>query len=207
MAGGAVVICLAGYFAYVTLRSHQTIAPVETSSVQTISAVNQPAKEANNKVNEPAKAVPRRATAERPTATKVPLQSRAAAPERAPDEDMGNATRSRNVVPNLRLKDIRKIYIDFRGDAVFNDLRNSLAESLGSSGVVTIATNADDADAALKIVASQTGPQIEVSARLVNAKGIVLWPKARAARRYSGETTTVVSDIVKDLLLEIRHAH
>jgi len=207
MAGGAVVICLAGYFAYVTLRSHQTIAPVETSSVQTISAVNQPAKEANNKVNEPANAVPRRATAERSTATKAPLQSRAATPEQARNEDADDALRSGNVVANLRLKDIKKIYLDFRGDAAFDDLRDSLVKSLGSSGVVTVANNADDADAALKIVVSQTGSQIEAAARLVNAKGTVLWPKAASvARRYSGEPTTVVSQIVKDLLLEIRHA-
>ena len=79
---------------------------------------------------------------------------------------------------------------------------------LGSSGVVGATTDADEADAALKIVVSQTsGSQIEASALLVNARGTVLWPQAgRGARRYSGETTKVVSEIVKDLLSEIRLA-
>ncbi|HKE59789.1 MAG TPA: hypothetical protein VKB46_23925 [Pyrinomonadaceae bacterium] len=208
MAGSAVVICLASYFAYVTLRSPQTIAPVETGSVQTISGVNQPATQASNRVNEPDKAVPRGAKTQRSPATKAPLQSRAAAPEQARDEDVNDALRSGNVVANLGLKDIKKIYIEFRGDATFKDLRKSVIENLGSSGVVTIATNADEADAALKIVVSQTGSQIEAAARLVNAKGTVLWPKAASvARRYSGEPTTVASHIVNDLLLEIRRAH
>ena len=75
--------------------------------------------------------------------------------------------------------------------------------------MVAATTNTDEADAALKIVVSQTpgGPQIEASALLVNARGTVLWPRGdRRARRYSGETTKVVSEIVKDLLSEIRLA-
>jgi len=74
-------------------------------------------------------------------------------------------------------------------------LRNNLVESLNSSGVVTT-TNADEADAALKIVVSQNS----VSALLVNARGTVLWPK----HLYSGEPSKVASDIVKDLLSKIK---
>jgi hypothetical protein len=104
----------------------------------------------------------------------------------------------------LKLSEIKKVYIEIRGDGAFNDLRSKLVESLNASGVVAVATNADDADAALKIVVSQTS----ISAQLVNARGTALWPKAsRRAGHYSGETSKVVSEIVKDLVSEIRLAH
>jgi hypothetical protein len=96
-----------------------------------------------------------------------------------------------------------------QSDAAFNQLRGNLVESLGSSGLVAVATDVDEADASLEIVFSQTsagGLQIE-TALLVNARGTVLWPKAgQSARRYSGETTKVLSEIVKDLLSAIRLA-
>jgi hypothetical protein len=116
------------------------------------------------------------------------------------------------LVANLKLSDVKKVYIEIRGDAEFNDLRNNLAEKLGSSGVVTSATGVDDADAALKIVVAkistsdpQGKTQIELSARLVNARGTVLWPKA-GARRYSGDTNKAISEMISDLLNEIKLA-
>ena len=141
---------------------------------------------------------------------KAPSSPGADAPAQPRDEDVAaEVTRSGSVVADLRLKEVKKVYIEMRGDAAFNQLRSNLVESLGSSGVVAVATDADEADASLKIVFSQTsagGPQIE-SALLVNARGTVLWPKAgQSARRYSGETTKVLSEIVKDLLSEIRLA-
>jgi hypothetical protein len=146
---------------------------------------------------------------DRSTAAKAPGTPGADAPAKTRDEDVADVTRSGNVVADLRLKEVKKVYIEMRGDAAFNQLRSNLVNSLGSSGVVTIATDAEEADAALKIVMSQTsagGPQVE-SALLVNARGTVLWPKAgRSARRYSGETAKVLSEIVKDLLSEIRLA-
>jgi hypothetical protein len=127
----------------------------------------------------------------------------AGAPAQAGDEVV---TRSSDVVPNLKLSEVKKIYIEIRGNAAFNELRSNLVDSLRSSGVVAVASNADDADAALKIVVSQTGPQIEASVLLVNARGTVLWPKAgRGARHYSGEIPKVASDIAKDLASEIKH--
>jgi hypothetical protein len=100
-----------------------------------------------------------------------------------------DVTRSGNIVADLKLRDVQKIYIEIRGD---DELRNSLYESLNSSGIVAATTNADEADAALKITVSQTG----TSAMLVNARGTVLWSK----------TTKVASEIVKDLLSAIRLA-
>ena len=152
----------------------------------------------------------RRAKSDRSTAAKAPSSPGADAPAQPRDEDVAaEVTRSSSVVADLRLKEVKKVYIEMRGDAAFNQLRSNLVESLGSSGVVAAATDADEADASLKIVFSQSsagGPQIE-SALLVNARGTVLWPKAgQSARRYSGETTKVLSEIVKDLLSEIRLA-
>jgi hypothetical protein len=123
-------------------------------------------------------------------------------PPSGDEEVADDVTRSSNVVANLPLKEVKKIYIDVRGGAALDELRSNLVESLGSSGVVAATTDADAADASLKIVISQTS----TSARLVNARGTVLWPKAGGARRYSGETTKVVSQIINDLLSEIRQA-
>ncbi len=149
----------------------------------------------NQQINGSAEAAPksqpaRRTKNDRSLAAKTPSSPRADAPAQTRDEEVADdATRSGSGVANLRLSEVKKIYIEIRGDAAFNELRSNLVERLGSSGVVTAATNADEADAALKIVVSQSGSQIEASALLVNARGTVLWPKAR--RRYSGETTKV----------------
>ena len=63
--------------------------------------------------------------------------------------------------------------------------------------MVAVANDAEEADAALKIVVSRTG----TSALLVNARGTILW---RGTRRYSGQTSKVASDIVKDLVSAIK---
>jgi hypothetical protein len=54
-------------------------------------------------------------------------------------------------VPNLKLGEVKKVYIEMRGEAASDELRSNLAESLDSSGVVT-AASADEADASLKIL-------------------------------------------------------
>jgi hypothetical protein len=95
---------------------------------------------------------------------------------------------------NLTLREVKKIHIEIRGESAFNDLRSNLVDKLNSSGLVAAAANADDGDAALKIVISGN----QASAQLVNARGTVLW-----SRRYSGEVTP---EIVNDLVSEIRRA-
>ena len=88
----------------------------------------------------------------------MPTSPAADAPAQARDEDVADdVTRSGAVVANLRLREVKKIYIEMRGDAAFNELRSNLVESLGSSGVVAAATNADEADAALKIAIFEAG--------------------------------------------------
>jgi len=225
LVASVVVICLLSYLGYVTLRSRQTSGPGLTS-VQTtppnteaptaVNDRNSAPDQAAAKAPEPdqtASQPPRRIRSDRSIATKTPATDytspNANATAQARDEDVADVTRSGNVVNNLTLREVKKIYIEIRGDASFNELRSGLFESLNSSGVVAASADAEEADASLRIVISQAsagGPQIEASARLVNARGTVLWPKAGRARRYSGEIPKVVSEIVKDLLSEIRLA-
>lgn len=188
LAGSVVIICLATFLAYVKLRSPQTSGPVQTAVVQTTpltqapSSPGSPGAEAISPPHPTQSQPPRRARNQRSTAAPAPAR----------DEDVAtDTTRSGNVVANLKLKDVKKIYVQIRGDAVSNESGNNLVESLRSSGVVAT-TGADEADAALKVVFSQT----RVSAVLVNARGTVLWSK----------TGRGVSEIVKDLLSEIRLA-
>jgi hypothetical protein len=196
------VIGLTSYIGYEALTSRQSSGPAQIGSVATppiSEPTNPPGKEAVAKATTPepiriATPKPRRVTTNRSAAAELPPSG---------DEEVADdVTRSSNVVANLPLKEVKKIYIDVRGGAALDELRSNLVESLGSSGVVAATTDADAADASLKIVISQTS----TSARLVNARGTVLWPKAGGARRYSGETTTVVSQIINDLLSEIRQA-
>jgi len=196
LAGSVLLICLAGYLAYVSLRSRETIGPTQTNDVQT--AASPSSEVAQVKTTQP----PRRLKSERSTAAKASTSPSTSAPVQ--DEDVAaTALRSGNVIANLKLSEVKKVYIEIRGDQA---LRRNIVETLGSSGIVTATTDADEADAALKIVISQTSAgEIEASARLVNARGVVLWPK-EGARRYSGPSTKVLSDIVKDLLSEIKLA-
>jgi hypothetical protein len=121
---------------------------------------------------------PRQTKNEGPTIAQAPVAAENAA------EDQ---TRTGNVVANLKLSEVKKIYVDMRGNT---ELRTNVVESLNSSGVVA-ATGADDADASLRIMISQT----EVSARLINARGVVLWSK-----------NGPVTEILRDLLSAIRRA-
>ncbi len=168
-----VVICLTSYLTYVMLRSRQTSEVAQTSVVQPIPSGPTPVAQTIN-----------------PPVTTKPTPKKQSTAAKAPKEDVGEAVRSGVTVPNLKLSEVKKIYIEIRGDAANSELRSNLVESLNSSGLVSAATSADEADAALKIVVSQT----RTSAQLVNARGTVLW-RGR---------NTVASNIVKDLLSEIR---
>ncbi|HEV8428936.1 MAG TPA: hypothetical protein VGQ41_13620 [Pyrinomonadaceae bacterium] len=215
-----VVTCLASYLVYVRLRTQQTSGPAQTSAVQTTNppSSNSPPEvnDRNNGVdNTAAKATgPDRSASQQTRRNRNGKSSAAKAragedvAAKARDEDAADVTRSGDAVPNLALREVKKIYIEMRGYAASNDLRDKFVETLNSSGIVAASTNADDADAALKIMVTQTsaGP-IEASALLVNARGTVLWPKAgRGALHYSGEISRIVSEIVNDLLSEIRLA-
>lgn len=220
VAGSVAVICLLSYLAYVRLSLRSTVGPAQTSAVQTTvpgpdrSLAGASSSEATNpptaskptapKLDQSASQPAQRAKSDRSTAAKVATSSGADVPATARDENVDvNATRSAAVVPNLKLSEVKKVYLEIRGEGAFSELRSDLVENLRSSGVVTITNDTDEADAALKIVVSQTGAQIEASAVLVNARGTVLWPKG-GRRHYFGEVATIASQLTKDLLSEIR---
>jgi len=212
LAGSVVVICVASYFAYLALRSRQTSEPPpQTISAQTPRQESSdsritPAAQAPTGSNQIASQPARRTGSNKSTADKTPAavaDNSSSTETPAQDDAAEDLTRSSDVVANLALREVKRIYIDIRGGMPTSELRSKLVESLGSSGVVAATTDANEADAALRIVASQTSEgQIEASALLVNARGTVL----RSARRYTGETNKVLSDIVNDLLSEIRKA-
>ena len=162
------IIGLTSFLAYVSLRSRPGSEPsiVQTHTPQ---SANSP-----SVVTEPTPSKP-----ERPTPQQSPRKVTVTKPPAVDD-----VTRSSDVVANLKLSEIKKIYVEIQGD----ELRSNVVETLNSSGVVS-ATKADDADAALKIVVSQSG----ATARLINARGTVLWSS-------KGE----VSEIVKALLSTIK---
>lgn len=216
LVAGVVIICLASYLGYVTLTSQLPSGPAPTSVVQTttpgpVSPVGEaanaptPATQAND-LNEPERPATQPSRRNRSTVAKAPAA--ADIPSQAGDDEVAvDVTRSGVAVANLRLGEVKKVYIEMRGEAAFDELRGDFIKSLRSSDVVAATTDADYADASLKIVVSQTSAsQIEASVRLVNARGVVLWPKGGQARLYSGERTKVLSEIVKDLLSEIRIA-
>ena len=168
LAGSLVVIvCVMGYVGYKTLRSGQT----------------QPAPVVAEALNSPTPTVPIVTATQSPPRPKIEKKTAKAT---APPED--DVTRSGNVVANLRLKEVKKVYVEIRGV----DDTHSLNEILNASGIVTATTNADEADAALKIVVSQNS----TSAQLINARGTVLWRGTRGNP----------SEIVKDMLSTIRMA-
>lgn len=182
-------ICVASYLAYVKLRSREPVGPPQISSVQATPLPSIP--DERKPVVTPAQPTQRARSNRSPAVPKV--ASADTTPQASDEEVAEDVTRSGFVIPDLKLSEVKKVYVDVRGD-----LRSQLMDKLASSGVVAATTNVDDADAALKIVVSKTG---EVQARLVNARGTVLW-----ARQYSGEMSKVASEIVKDLLSEIRLA-
>jgi hypothetical protein len=112
--------------------------------------------------------------------------------------------------PNVRglaLGEMRKVFLDVRGEGALDELRGELIRGLSSSGVLVVAANAEEADAALKIsVARAAGPGVEVTARLVNARGEVVWPRAARGSRYSGAAAKVLPELLRDLLTEAKAA-
>ena len=199
------IICLASYLAYLKLRSQSTHGPAQTSVPATSPDHRQDPVQVSEKTDEPARMAtpPARSGSDRSTTGKAPAATATSPAKDVPsgsDEAAADVTRSGGAIANLPLSEVKKVYIELRGDAAFDELRRHLIERLNSSNVVT-ATEADEADASLKIVIAgdPRGRQIEASARLVNPRGVVLWPNTgRGTRRYSGDTTIVLSSIAKD---------
>jgi hypothetical protein len=196
-----VVICLLSYLAYVKFGSRQANGPTQAGNVPTSQPTNPQVAETpavvNNSSNASGNVAPKPSASQSPRSRRNEKPITAQAQSSPPDEDVAaEAVRSGNSVTGVKLNEVKKIYIDLRGDAAIDEIRRKLVDGFGSSGAVTTTTNADEADAALKIVTSRN----ETTAMLVNARGVVLWRK-----RYSGDPGDVAREAVRDLLSVIRH--
>lgn len=245
LACGALLVCALAYLGYLGFRPNRpqelAQAPVEaarpeqTASIQeslkTVGSV--PGTTDENRVPAENGSAPH-ASKNRRTVRRAPAQGRAGASEtnvaertleeREAREDLASAgageetEATRSADPRLRaipLGQVRKVYLELSGDGPLEELRRRLSAELNASGLVAT-TNADEAEAALKVSVSQTrvaktdgsDAPVEVSVRLVNAPGEVLWPGAVGARgrRYTGVVAQVASGLSRDLLAEIRAA-
>ena len=150
-------------------------------------------------------------------------------------ESVTDATRSIGTeTTGLPLGEVEKVYIELRDDQLSGqELRRKLIQDLNTSRLLTVVVSSEEADASLKIAtapdparqkrdgrkdraatksSSDTRrneadePQFVIVARLVNARGHVLWPKTDQGfrGRYSGSAAKVCAEMVRDLLAEIR---
>ena len=175
-----------------------------------------------------------RADAEGATVAGTSLDGRDAQDDAATNGARVETEATRNGDPRQRgvaLGEVRKIYLEMSGDGPLDELRSRLFAELNSSGLVIAAANTDEADAALKVSVAQTRvvvkapltagsgathgdavpsveTRVEVSVRLVNAVGGVLWPRAGVGRvrRYAGVAAQIAPGVVRDLLAEVRAA-
>ncbi|MET0648271.1 MAG: hypothetical protein ABW208_16785 [Pyrinomonadaceae bacterium] len=175
-----------------------------------------------------------RADAEGATVAGTSLDGREAQDDAAPNGAREETEATRNGDPRQRgvaLGEVRRIYLEMSGDGPLDELRRELFAALNSSGLVIAAANTDEADAALKVSVTQTRiavkapltagsgathgdavspveTRVEVSVRLVNAVGGVLWPRAGVGRgrRYSGVAAQIAPGVVRDLLAEVKAA-
>ena len=175
-----------------------------------------------------------RADAEGASVAGTSLDGREAQGDAAPDGASEEAEATRNGDPRQRgvaLGEVRKIYLEMSGDGPLDELRGRLFAELNSSGLVIAAANTDEADAALKVSVAQTRvavktpstagsgaapvdavppveTRVEVSVRLVNAVGGVLWPRAGVGRgrRYAGIAAQIAPGVIRDLLAEVSAA-
>lgn len=140
--------------------------------------------------------------------------------EDAPPAGAGDATEvTRNGPSRVRgvaLGEARKVYLELSGVGPLEELRRRLSAELNAGGSVIATADASEADVALKVSVvkappavegsgTAVEPRVEVSVRLVNAVGEVLWPKAGdgRARRYAGVAAQVVPEVVRDLLAAV----
>jgi Lipopolysaccharide-assembly len=105
---------------------------------------------------------------------------------------------------------VKKVHVDpFGDDSIGKQFRDQLTSALRANRRFTLTVNRDEADAVLKGKMTTTRPeQVSVTVRLVNAKGVVLWPinGPGAGKQYQGPVATVTSRIARDLLADMDKA-
>ena len=111
------------------------------------------------------------------------------------------------------LKEVRRLHLQLVGGNTSSDeFEKQLRERLGTDQNLKL-SDAEQADAALKISVSPASSRagdsrVIVSVRGVNANGFVVWPASRrgSSWRYVGQPRFVADRIVADLMADIRRA-
>ena len=131
------------------------------------------------------------------------------------------------------LLEVKKVYLEIAGNSPSNpEIRLLLVEQLRQSSLFTLIENRDEADGVLKVSitevsaanarptddssqsetrAGEAAPRAEaglkyfaISARMVNARGEVLWPAANRSAQYEGSAALVAARLVEALLGDIQ---
>jgi hypothetical protein len=111
------------------------------------------------------------------------------------------------------LNEVRRLHLQFVGGNISNDeFERQLRERLTTDQNLKL-SDAEQADAALKISISPASlragdSRVIVSVRGVNANGFVVWPASRrgSSWRYVGQPRAVADRIVTDLMSDIMRA-
>lgn len=148
-----------------------------------------------------------------------------------PENEWSRGLENESAVTSLL--DVRKVYLEITGGSSAEaEIRPALIEQLGKSSYFGLIENRDDADAVLKVtvremsgaasdrkessnqagtMAAGSAPRAEVAvkryaitARLVNARGEVLWPATKRSAQFEGDAATSAARMVEALLGDIR---
>ena len=133
--------------------------------------------------------------------------------EIAPPIVTGSEPNPRNPKPRTQgasLAAVKKVYVDPLGDGTLaQQFRDLLITSLRANPRLIISEDRNEADATLKgKLTTRRGIQVSLNARLVNIKGVVIWPVKgpNAGKQYKGVAGIVADQVVKDLLADIQKA-
>jgi hypothetical protein len=136
----------------------------------------------------------------------------APAPRRRPDDSaILLAMRSGRLAPDgASLLAVKKVHVDpFGDDPIGKQFRDQLSSALRANRRFSLTLNRDEADAVLKGKITTTRPeQVSATVRLVNAKGVVLWPRTGpvTGKQYQGAGATIAGQIARDLLADMDKA-
>ncbi|MBI4468154.1 MAG: hypothetical protein HY650_02410 [Acidobacteria bacterium] len=123
----------------------------------------------------------------------------------------------------LTLADVKKLYVDFGDDdparllalkgstpMIFSRrmdkrVNEHLVEFLKATERLTVVETKAEADAVLRGFLRERAGHLEISARLINASGAVLWTTTTAKQGLAGEDAikSLAGEVVRDLLQEI----
>lgn len=134
------------------------------------------------------------------------------APQSAPtpsetETSEAEATRSSSARSSgASLAAVKRIYVEATGDDDGSrQTRDLLAAGLEPSKRFTVTGNKGEADAVLKLsvtLAASTRNQtkLNISVKLVNAGGAVIWPASGRSKSYQGSAQNISNKLVNDLL-------